>query len=97
MRSTLRRRHSSFTNEVPAMNTDRMQGAWKQLRGKMKQKWGELTDDELDRAEGKWDELSGMIQSRYGRKRDEVEAEVSQFREEYERDLPRDVPRDVTR
>jgi uncharacterized protein YjbJ (UPF0337 family) len=83
----------SFNTEDTIMNSDRMQGAWKQMRGKMKQKWGDLTDDELDKAEGKWDELSGIIQSRYGRSRDEAEAEVSRFREEYERESTRNVPR----
>lgn len=68
------------------MNSDQMKGKWKQMRGKMKQAWGELTDDELDKADGKWDELSGLIQSRYGRKREEVEAELKRFREQYDDD-----------
>jgi uncharacterized protein YjbJ (UPF0337 family) len=67
------------------MNSDQIQGKWKQLRGKMKQAWGKLTDDELDQVEGKWDELSGLIQSRYGRKR-EVEDELKRFRAQYDDD-----------
>ena len=75
------------------MNSDRMEGAWKQMRGKMKQAWGKLTDDDVDRAEGKWDELSGMIQSRYGKKREEAEEEIKRFREEYDKEAAREIAR----
>ena len=67
------------------MNDDRGEGMWKQLKGKIKETWGELTDDDIDRAEGKWDQLSGKIQERYGRTRDDVELEVRRFRDEYDR------------
>ena len=67
------------------MNTDEMKGRWKEFRGKMKQQWGKLTDDELDRVEGKWDELTGLVQQRYGKMRDEAEREVRTFRESTER------------
>ena len=66
------------------MNSDDMKGAWRQFRGKMKEQWGNLTDDELDKVDGKWDQLSGLIQSRYGRKREEVEADIERFREAHE-------------
>lgn len=75
------------------MNTDRMDGAWKQLKGKIKEQWGKLTDDDLDRAEGKWDQLSGTIQSRYGRTRDEVEAELKSFRDQHETPQTADLTR----
>ena len=61
------------------MNTDILQGQWKQLKGKLHQKWGELTDDELDRIAGKREELIGLVQEKYGRSREEVEEEVNDF------------------
>lgn len=61
------------------MNTDILQGQWKQLKGKVQQKWGELTNDELDRIEGKREELIGLVQEKYGRSREDVEAEVNDF------------------
>ncbi len=75
------------------MNTDRMEGAWKQMKGRIKETWGKLTDDDLDRVEGQWDQLTGLIQNKYGKARDEAEVEVKRFREEYD-DLPnpRSVP-----
>ena len=72
------------------MNNDRMEGAWKEFKGKVKEQWGKLTDDEVDEAEGKWDRLSGMIQQKYGQTKDEVEVEVRRFREENERPRPTD-------
>lgn len=67
------------------MNEDTLKGSWKQLRGKLKETWGKLTDDDFDKAEGKWDQLSGMVQERYGRTRDEAEREVQKFRTSYEK------------
>lgn len=61
------------------MNTDIMQGQWKQLKGKVQQKWGELTNDELDRIAGKREELVGIVQEKYGRSREEAEREVNDF------------------
>ena len=71
------------------MNEDRDEGMWKQLKGKIKEEWGKLTDDDIDRAEGKWDQLSGRIQERYGRTKDDVELELRRFRDRNER---REVP-----
>ena len=68
------------------MNEDRSEGMWKQFKGKIKEQWGKLTDDEIDEAEGKWDQLSGKIQERYGRSRDDVELELRRFRDEYDRE-----------
>ena len=51
------------------MNWDRVQGQWKQLKGKIKTKWGKLTDDDLDIIAGQKDQLIGKIQERYGLKK----------------------------
>ena len=61
------------------MNWDQVQGNWKQFKGQVKQKWGDLTDDDLDRVEGRQEELAGLIQKRYGRTREEAEREVNDW------------------
>jgi uncharacterized protein YjbJ (UPF0337 family) len=61
------------------MNWDTMQGDWKQFKGKVKEQWGKLTDDDLNRIEGKRDQLAGAIQKRYGIEKDEAEQQVKAF------------------
>jgi uncharacterized protein YjbJ (UPF0337 family) len=61
------------------MNRDVLEGQWKQLKGKVKQQWGRLTDDELDMINGRYDELAGLIQERYGYSRDEAANELDMF------------------
>lgn len=61
------------------MNRDQFQGNWKQLKGRARQQWAELTDDDLSRIEGRQEELVGRIQERYGRSREEAEREVSDW------------------
>ena len=61
------------------MNWDRIKGEWKQFRGRIKEQWGKLTDDDLDRIEGKRDQLLGAVQKRYGIARDESEKQLSKF------------------
>jgi uncharacterized protein YjbJ (UPF0337 family) len=61
------------------MNWDVAKGKWKELRGTVKEQWGELTDDEIDRIEGKREQLIGAVQKRYGIAKDEAEREVKAF------------------
>jgi uncharacterized protein YjbJ (UPF0337 family) len=61
------------------MNNDILSGNWKQLRGKAKEKWGKLTDDELDVIDGKKDQLVGKVQEHYGKTREDAEREVDSF------------------
>lgn len=61
------------------MNDDVIGGMWKQLKGQVKQQWGELTDDDLDRISGKRDEVIGLIQERYGWEKEKAEMEVDDF------------------
>ena len=61
------------------MNRDVLEGQWKQLKGRVKQQWGRLTDDELDTINGRYDELAGLIQERYGYSRDEAANELDMF------------------
>ena len=58
------------------MNWDRVEGNWKQFKGKVNEKWGDLTDDDLDRVAGKRDQLIGLIQKKYGWAKDRAEQEV---------------------
>lgn len=61
------------------MNKDILEGKWMQLRGDIRQKWGDLTDDDLDRVAGQRDRLMGVIQERYGYAREEAERQVDAF------------------
>lgn len=58
------------------MNSDILEGQWKQLKGTIKDKWGKLTDDDLDRIEGNYDKFEGTLQERYGWKKDEAKREL---------------------
>lgn len=58
------------------MNWDQVAGRWKEFKGKAKEQWGELTDDELDKVEGKRDQMVGLIQRKYGYAKDQAEKEV---------------------
>jgi uncharacterized protein YjbJ (UPF0337 family) len=62
------------------MNSDRMAGAWHQLKGKVKSKWGRLTDDDLKQLEGHSEQLAGKLQERYGLAQDEAERVAKEFR-----------------
>lgn len=61
------------------MNRDTLAGNWKQLKGKIKERWGKLTDDELDQIEGRRDQLAGKIQERYGISKDEAERQLDEW------------------
>lgn len=61
------------------MNKLQIKGDWNILKGKLKQKWADLTDDDLDFVEGKEDELIGRIQKRTGQEREAIEEELEAF------------------
>lgn len=61
------------------MNQDRIEGNWKQVKGKVKEQWGKLTDDDLDVIAGKRDQLLGRIQDRHGIAKDEAENQVKHW------------------
>ena len=67
------------------MNNDQMAGNWKQVKGKVKEQWGKLTDSDLDVINGKRDQLLGKIQERYGIAREEAEKQMKHFDEEQAR------------
>jgi uncharacterized protein YjbJ (UPF0337 family) len=61
------------------MNQDRIEGRWKEMKGKVKERWGQLTDDDLDVIAGRRDQLLGRIQQRHGLAHDEAERQVKEF------------------
>ncbi len=62
-----------------SLNTDIFAGKWKQLRGKIQEEWGELTDDDMDQIAGNYDQLVGVLQEKYGHSKAEAEHEVNNF------------------
>ena len=61
------------------MNWDTIEGQWKQFKGRAKQAWSKLTDDDLANLSGKRDQLSGKIQERYGMKKEEAERQIDDW------------------
>jgi uncharacterized protein YjbJ (UPF0337 family) len=61
------------------MNSDQLEGKWKQLKGSVKQQWGKLTDDDLTFINGRSEELVGKVQERYGIAREEAQKRVDEF------------------
>jgi uncharacterized protein YjbJ (UPF0337 family) len=68
------------------MNWDRIEGSWKQLKGKAKVQWGKITDDQLDVIAGKRDQLIGRVQEHYGIAKDEAERQVDLFASSFKED-----------
>lgn len=58
------------------MNWDRIEGNWKQFAGKVKEKWGDLTDDDIARVNGNREQLEGLLQQRYGYAKDKAKQEI---------------------
>ncbi len=58
------------------MDWDRIEGNWKQFTGKVKEKWGDLTDDDLAKINGQREQLEGMLQHRYGYAKGKAREEV---------------------
>jgi len=61
------------------MTTLQIKGNWNEIKGKLKQKYGQLTDDDLAFATGKEEELLGRLQQRLGKKKEEIRAEIEQY------------------
>lgn len=61
------------------MNKDIVEGKWTQIKGSVKEKWGDLTDNEVTEIGGRRDKLVGKVQEKYGRAKDEAEKEVDAF------------------
>lgn len=61
------------------MNWDQVEGKWKQYSGKVREKWGKLTDSDLEMIKGQRQQLVGKIQERYGIAKDDAEKQVNDF------------------
>jgi uncharacterized protein YjbJ (UPF0337 family) len=68
------------------VNHDTIKGEIKQLRGKLRAKWGKLTDNDVELIAGKKDILVGKIQERYGHSKDDAEKQVDAFYDELDRE-----------
>jgi uncharacterized protein YjbJ (UPF0337 family) len=62
------------------MNSDQLQGKWKQIKGSVKERWGKLTDDDLEVVAGKRDQLIGKIQERYGIAKEDAQKQVDDWK-----------------
>lgn len=67
------------------MNWDQVEGNWTQLKGKAKEKWGRLTDDDLDVMAGRRDQVIGRLQEHYGMAKEEAEKEADRWVEEMDK------------
>jgi uncharacterized protein YjbJ (UPF0337 family) len=75
-------RHSSLAAVIRKeddMNWDRVEGNWKQFKGKVKEKWGNVNDSDLDKIEGRRDQLEGILQERYGIAKDAAKKDVDDW------------------
>jgi uncharacterized protein YjbJ (UPF0337 family) len=61
------------------MNWDQITGNWKQFKGKVKEKWGKLTDDDLTTINGRREQLAGVLQQKYGYAKEQAEKELDEF------------------
>lgn len=68
-------------SEGGTMNRDIFSGQWNEVKGKIKEKWGKLTDDDLTQIEGKRDRFLGVLQKRYGYAKDQAEKELKAWEE----------------
>jgi uncharacterized protein YjbJ (UPF0337 family) len=62
-----------------AIDWDRIQGNWKQFKGKIRENWGLLTDNDLDKIAGRREQLEGIIQERYGISKDEARKQLDEW------------------
>lgn len=61
------------------MDWNRVEGNWKQIKGKVKEQWGNLTDDDLDQIAGKREQLEGKLQERYGYQKDQTKKQIDDW------------------
>lgn len=64
------------------MNKDIFKGTWNEVKGKIKQQWSELTDDELQEIEGNQQELYGKLQKRYGYSKEEIKEQIEKINQD---------------
>lgn len=77
------------------MNRDVLKGQWKQIKGRIQEEWGDLTNDDVDRVNGNFNQLVGVLQERYGLAREEAEEQIDEFLSGYHREHEGDKVRDL--
>ena len=70
------------------MNEDILKGKWKEIKGSVKAKWGNLTDDDLTEVEGIQEKLLGLLQTKYGYSKEKAEEEYKGFISDYKEEGP---------
>ena len=73
------------------MDWTRVEGNWKQMRGRAKERWGKLTDDDLTAIAGRRDQLEGLIQERYGYAREKARREIEDWYRSMESNLSEQI------
>jgi uncharacterized protein YjbJ (UPF0337 family) len=77
------RRGTAYANHIAEvihiMNSDQLEGNWTQFKGKMREKWGKLTDNDWETVAGKKDQLLGKLQERYGYTREQAESDYDDW------------------
>lgn len=71
-----------MSNIMPNINSDIIAGQWKIIKGKIRAKWGEFTDQEIEKMEGTQEELEGALQKKYGYKKAEARNQLHSFMED---------------
>lgn len=69
--------------EENTMNSDQLQGKWKQMKGSIREHWGKLTDEDVDIINGQTSQLVGKIQERYGVAKEEARSQVEEWMHEH--------------
>jgi uncharacterized protein YjbJ (UPF0337 family) len=78
-------RRGELTAKEGDMNADILKGKWKEIKGQIREEWGELTDDEIAQVEGTEERLVGLLQKKYGYAKDEAETKYKEFMERYDK------------
>lgn len=61
------------------MNWDQIKGKWVELKGSVKSKWGDLTDDEIAEMQGDREKMTGKLQQKYGKSKEEINKEIDEW------------------
>jgi uncharacterized protein YjbJ (UPF0337 family) len=70
---------ADHSHQDHVMNKDMIEGDWTEMKGKVREAWGKLTDDDIEAVAGQRDQLAGRIQHRYGRSKEVVTEEIASF------------------
>jgi len=74
------------TRQEEVMNSEQIKGNWNQLKGKVREKWGKLTNDDVEAVQGRSEQLQGKLQERYGIAKEEAKKRVDEFFASFEAD-----------